>query len=250
MDRLLVLILLFAASPLAVCAQDVWVGAALGAKWRTFPEESVPNRLDGAAFAWSASGGVFLGSHFLVAGEWARARPIDNVQTLSLRHQRTGCRDYLDVSPAGAIDVTARPATSHHVGQRLRLMYLTGVAWTHVRREFQLECSVAGARRAVPADPQLPIELVDRSPALTGAVDVIVNVTLRVGVVGGVRFHRLTLEPDQTGLDVGPPRGCDGSSEGRTDRGGRAGGGDPGASCPCCRRAQRGEVWIDVLVVV
>jgi hypothetical protein len=203
---LLLTLSLMTCVPRAASAQDVWIGGGVQYDVHRFAAADedladVPLRLDGESVGWTALAAFRAWNHLAISLEWAAARPIEDVRTLSL-------------------DVNGRPVTvtstlahttrvfqalsgyTHGAGAHVRLSYLGGVAWTRVRREFT--SNAADLVLVTPSnvrDPSTAI-VVDDFLTWAGGADVRILVTPRLHVIGGLRAQPLRLTPDLSGWSV------------------------------------------------
>jgi hypothetical protein len=189
---------MFAADPAS--AQRLWIGGAVQRDVQRFTEDVVPNRLNGSAIGWSLNAETLVRRRVALAAEWFEAGVIEDLQTTTL-----------DVNGRTvAISSTFRHRTralaalggfGHELTTRVRLAYLVGVAFTHVRREFTSDA--AGMVLVAPSDPTAAgPAVVDRFPALTGGVDALVRLAKGAHLAAGVRAQHMALDPDLTGWSV------------------------------------------------
>ncbi len=196
-SRLIALALLSLATRPAV-AQTVVVSGAGQYDVQRFPEDEVPNRLDGEAMGWSVGATVRMLTHLVLAAEWSDAGTIDDVRTTPLNVDgRT-----ISISSTFRHDTTTLSTLAgfrHTLSSRVGMTYLGGVAFTRVRREFL--SNAPGLVLVTPSDLATSggSERADRFQALTGGVDAMVRITRRVYAVTGVRAQKVRLLPDISG---------------------------------------------------
>lgn len=195
----LALAFLATAAPTA-SADWLWVSAAVQHDLQRFPEDVVPNRLDGAAVGWTAGVSALVLRHIMVDVEWSDGGRIDDVESITFdANGRTVTVTSSLVHRTRAVLFLG--GVGHSITSRVRLGYLAGVARTEIRREFS---STAGALILVPpSNTTAPAQIVvDRSAALAAGVDARVRIAGRVHAVAGVRVQRLDLGQDQRGWSL------------------------------------------------
>ncbi len=173
------------------------LAAAVQRDIQRFPDDVVPNRLDGAAIGWSVGASARVPRHLALAVEWTDAGAIADTRTVTL--EVNGRTVAIMSTFRHRTRVLAALAGYHRtVASRVGVAFLIGVAFSHVRREFT--STAAGSVLVPPSTLATPdTSLVDRFRAVTGGVDAHVRVAGRVHVVTGVRAQRLALQPDLNG---------------------------------------------------
>jgi hypothetical protein len=188
------------AAPPAI-AQNIRIGGAVQRDVQRFPEDLVPNRLDGAATGWIVGADARVWKHLILALEWSDAGTIEDSRTIVLEFAgrpiaiTSSFRHHTRA-------LNALVGYSHMVSSRLRLAYLIGIAFTNVRREFASDAP--GLVLVLPSDRTTFASTVvdDRFRKMTGGVDALVRIKGPLHAVTGVRAQTLTLLPDSSGWSV------------------------------------------------
>jgi hypothetical protein len=179
----------------AAGAQTLWLSGAVQRDVQEFRDQVVPNRLDGSSAGWTVGAALRLGP-LALAAEWSDGGSIEDVRATSL-----------DINGrAATITSTMRHRTrslaglagyTHTMSARVRVVYLLGVARTHVVRRFT---SNAGAF-VLPGPPlqRAGPGLDDRFESLSGGLDARVRLTRRIHAVGGARVQKIDLSPEVSG---------------------------------------------------
>ena len=182
-------------------AQRLWVGAAVQRDVQQFPEDVVPNRLDGSATGWRVGASARVRSHLALSVEWSDAGTIEDTRTTRLDFNgRPIAITSTSAHRTRALAVLA--GYGHGVTTRVGIAYLVGAAFTDVRREFT--SNAGGLVLVSPSNPggSGGPPVVDRFQTLTGGVDAHVRVTGRLHAVSGIRAQRIVLSPDLTGWSI------------------------------------------------
>jgi hypothetical protein len=184
----------------AASADWLWIDAALQRELQRFPEDVIPNRLDGAARGWSIGGHASVVRRLAVTVEWSDGGRIEDRRSLTLdANGRT-------VTIASALVHSTRALVvlggfAHTPLSRLRLAYLAGVARTEVRREFSSTAS--DLILVTPSNTTAPAQaVIDRFAALAAGVDARVRIARRVHALAAVRVQSLDLGADQRGWSL------------------------------------------------
>lgn len=175
-------------------AQNLMLSAALQRDVQRFPEGDVPTRLDGSAAGWMADAGVRFREHLALAIEVSDAGTIEDMRTTALdlngRSVVITSTFRHDTRSAAALG-----GFSHTPWSRVRVAYLGGVSFTHVRRTFA--SNAPGLVLVDPSDPTASAlsSLVDQFWGITGGLDAFVQIRGRLHAVAGFRAQRITLHP-------------------------------------------------------
>jgi hypothetical protein len=184
-------------------AQTVTVGAGVHQNIQRFDGDPALNRLDGQSRGWSVLGGTRLG-HWVIRAEASRDATIRHADATSLLvgtrpvtiHSELS-HDMRDVAVLGgyAVDLT----------RRAEVTILGGATTVSVHRAFTTD---AGQQVLIPPSTVPPAAVTttldDRFATWTIEGDGLVRVSSRLGVIGGVRVHRISLSEDISGLSVRP----------------------------------------------
>jgi hypothetical protein len=182
-------------------AQNIRFGGAVQRDVQRFPEDLVPNRLDGAATGWIVHADAQVWKHLILAVEWSDAGTIEDLRTITLEFAgRPIAITSSFKHRTRALNTLA--GYSHTVSSRLRLAYLVGIAFTNLRREFASDAP--GLVLVLPSDRTTFASTMvnDRFRKMTGGVDALVRIKGPLHAMTGVRAQRLTLLPDSSGWSV------------------------------------------------
>jgi hypothetical protein len=182
-------------------AQAVWAGAAAQIDAQRFPQDVVPNRLDGSAGGWNLFGGGEPWRHIAVDLEWTADR-IHDSQSLSLTIDGRPVTIQSTLSHRTRI-VPILCGFTHALGTRWRISYLGGAGWMKVERTFTTDAP--GTVLRVPSDLPGPTTTltVDRSVVPVAGIDAMVRLWRHVSGFGGARVHPLAIEPaDMSGVSI------------------------------------------------
>src|SRR5262245_7534228 len=184
-----------------VRAQSLAVGGAIQYDIQRFEGDASLNRLDGETLGWMITGTARI-RHWVVRGEALRDETIRSSQslTLTVRGQPTTITSELshDLREIAVLGGYARD-----VGSRVEAAFLGGFAVVTVHRAFTTD---AGQVVLIPPSTVPPAAvtttLIDRFTAWTAEANATLHATRRVGIVGGVRIHPISLADDLSGRSL------------------------------------------------
>ena len=176
-------------------AQTVWAGAAAQADVQRFPQDLVPNRLDGVAGGWSAFAGATPARHLAVEVEWT-ADTIRDARAVALNLEGRLVTIQSTLAHRTRI-VSGLTGFAHTAGARTRISYLAGAAWLKVERTFTTDA--AEFVLAFPSDRGAPAASTtgDRSVTPVVGIDALVRLSRHVSAFGGARAHAVPVEPEE-----------------------------------------------------
>jgi hypothetical protein len=184
-------------------AQPVLVGAGYHREVKRFSGDPDLNVLDTQANGVHVAVGTSVTPRFLVSlevafnGESTRTRTTSVVLGGRPLNVTTHYRNQLNTVSALA-GVQGPPAG------RLRLTYLAGLTFAHVRRRIDPE---GRAPILDPAPPPTASELVDNVAAPTVGLNAAIEVARHVSFVASLRAHALRLSADLAGFSIRPGAG-------------------------------------------
>ena len=185
-------------------AQSVWIAATVQydvQRFRELDANRVPTRLDANTAGWGAAGSVRVWKQFGVLVEWSQQRTAEDVQTLPLTINGRAV-----VITSTLAHSTRRVAVlgeyAHRLTPRLDLVYLAGVSWSRVGRQF-----TTNAPDLVLVPPSESVtsgapETREWFDAAIASVEARVRFTERVLFVTGLRAQPMRLQLDLDGWSV------------------------------------------------
>ena len=201
--RVLSFVLALAVPIAPAAAQSVTVGAGVHQNIQRFDGDPSLNRLDGQSPGWSVLGGIRLG-HWVIRAEASRDATIRHSDSTALLVGARPVTIHSELSH-DMRDVAALGGYAIDLSRRVEMTILGGASTVHVRRAFTTD---AGQQVLVPPSTVPPAAVTttfdDRFTTWTVEGDGLVRVSSRLGVIGGVRVHRISLAEDITGLSIRP----------------------------------------------
>jgi hypothetical protein len=194
---LLIAIVALLTAPQLALAQRLVVSGALQRDLQRFPQDVVPNRLDGAAIGVTFAALAHVWRGFTVTAEWSDGGTIEDVRRLTL--DANGGTVTLSSTLAHRTRAWLTLAGfGHRVSSRVRVAWLGGAAFSSVRRQFRSDA--AGLVLVSPSDSSgTAPPIVDRFRTVAGGVNVYVQVTEHLQAVSGLRAQPVRLSPDLDG---------------------------------------------------
>ena len=183
--------------PTPAIAQRVIASGAVQRDVQRFPQDVVPNGLDGTSMGLTFAALARVWRGVVLAAEWSDAGTIEDVRQLTLDvNGRTAMVTSTLAHRTRAWLMLA--GFGHDVTRRVRLAWLAGAAFADVRREFRTDA--AGLVLVSPSDTGLTAPpIVDRFRTLTGGVNVHVQLSEHVHAVSGFRAQPIRVSPDLDG---------------------------------------------------
>ncbi len=195
------LVLLIRIAPAA--AQTVTVGAGVHQNVQRFDGDPSLDRLDGQSRGWSVLGGTRIG-RWVIRAEVSRDATIRNAEATSLLVGTRPVTVHSELSH-DMRDLAVLGGYGTDLSRRVEVTFLAGASTVSVHRTFTTD---AGQQVLVPPSTVPPAAVTttfdDRFTTWTVESDGLVRVSSRLGVIGGVRVHRIRLTQDITGLSVRP----------------------------------------------
>jgi hypothetical protein len=195
------LLIVFAGVPAA--AQPV-AGAAVIADLHRFSGDPDLNRLNGSAGGWLLSGGVQPARHFVLQIEGSSSGTIADVDTV------TADLDGRSITVTSTLShrlrtIAALAGYAHAVTPRLRIVYLTGAAFSHVERTFTTDAPALILVYPSNPDPAAgTVRMTDDFVGFAAGADLLVRLRGALAALAGIRAQSLRLETDLSGISVRP----------------------------------------------
>jgi hypothetical protein len=184
-------------------AQSVTVGAGIHQNIQRFAGDPSLNRLDGQSRGWNVLGGTRLG-HWVIRAEASRDATVRNADTTSLLVGTQPVTVHSELSH-DMRDVAVLGGYATDLVRRVEVTILGGASTVGVHRAFTTD---AGQQVLVPPSTVPPAAVTttfdDRFTTWTVEGNGLIRVSARLGVIGGVRVHRISLREDITGVSVRP----------------------------------------------